>query len=55
MNASQTHEGMASREADRSLPGNIAELTHHTIDLLRKEMKLAKVEVGEKLTEAVLV
>lgn len=51
MNASQTHESMASREADRSLPGNIAELTHHTIDLLRKEMKLAKVEVGEKLDQ----
>jgi uncharacterized membrane protein YqjE len=42
---------MASREAERSLPGNIAELTHHTIDLLRKEMKLAKVEVGEKLDQ----
>lgn len=52
MNASQTHETMASREADRSLPGNLAELTHHTIDLLRKEMKLAKVEVGEKLDQA---
>jgi len=51
MNASHTPESMASREADRSLPGNIAELTHHTIDLLRKEMKLAKVEVGEKLDQ----
>jgi hypothetical protein len=37
---------------ERSLPGNIAELTHQTIDLLRKEMKLAKVEVGEKLDQA---
>lgn len=53
MNASQTTtESMASREAERSLPGNIAELTHHTIDLLRKEMKLARVEVGEKLDQA---
>jgi hypothetical protein len=52
MNASQTHETMAPREADRSLPGNIAELTQQTIELLRKEMKLAKVEVGEKLDQA---
>lgn len=52
MNASQSNESMASREAERSLPGNIAELTHHTIDLLRKEMKLAKVEVGEKFDQA---
>ena len=52
MNASHSTESVASREAERSLPGNIAELTHHTIDLLRKEMKLAKVEVGEKLDQA---
>lgn len=51
MNASQ-NESLASREADRSLPGNIAELTHQTIDLLRKEMKLARIEVGEKLDQA---
>ena len=51
MNATQSTESMASREGERSLPGNIAELTHHTIDLLRKEMKLAKVEVGEKLDQ----
>ncbi len=38
-------------EAKRSLPGNITELAHDTIELVRKELELAKAEMGEQLAQ----
>lgn len=43
---------MNADENDRSLTGHLAELMRQTIELLRKELKLAKVELGEKVDQA---
>jgi uncharacterized membrane protein YqjE len=56
MNATPTNEsvpGMAGGGAtDRSLPDNLAELAKETVELLRNELRLAKLEVNDKIEQA---
>ncbi len=43
---------MALDKTDKSLPALFAELTRETVDLVRKEIALARAEVGEKVSTA---
>jgi VIT1/CCC1 family predicted Fe2+/Mn2+ transporter len=47
----QTEAAPESGAPNRSLPGHLADLTDQTIELFRKELRLAKVEMNEKFDQ----
>ncbi|MFN7150032.1 MAG: phage holin family protein [Microthrixaceae bacterium] len=57
MDLSQTKQTQNPSDApehvpERSLPGHLADLTDHTIELFRQELRLARAELNEKLDQA---
>jgi len=44
-------DSAVAEQPERSLPGQIAELGRQSVDLLRKELQLFKLELGEKLEQ----
>jgi hypothetical protein len=48
----QTSGDQAERAPERSLPGHLADLTDHTIELFRQELRLARAELNEKVDQA---